>query len=142
MFSVVNSLPHQLGKRNDWATCHTSAGTFPRLGVSTTNNGIVEGQQTTFTVSGSSGFIQSDIETSDGLYIIFIDDDNEKNVHTFSTLVCGQNGLPSCPIKAGTPFTVYISVAVPQFPDAFDVYAVIGNPPDRTLGCAYTNEWP
>ncbi|RIB26575.1 hypothetical protein C2G38_2064497 [Gigaspora rosea] len=143
MLSVVNSLPHQLVKRNDWATCYTSAGTFPLLDVSTTNNTIVEGQQTDFTVSGSSGLIQSDIEASDRLYIIFTDNDNEENQPTFSTPVCGEDALPPCPIKAGTPFTVSISVVVPQFPEAFDVDAIIGkNPPDRTLGCAYTVEWP
>ncbi|CAG8496226.1 11597_t:CDS:1, partial [Acaulospora morrowiae] len=42
----------------------------------------------------------------------------------------------------GTQFSVDITLTVPTFPDAYDIYAVIGNPPDETLGCAYTNLWP
>ncbi|CAG8480968.1 1938_t:CDS:1, partial [Acaulospora colombiana] len=114
------------------------AGTFPRLNVETPID-PVEGQQDNFTVSGP---LPTDIEANDQLYMIFIDDDNTNNVHTFSTPTCGENGLPRCPIKAGTQFSVFISLVIPQFPDAYDIYAVIGNPPDETLGCAYANLWP
>ncbi|CAG8519253.1 13478_t:CDS:1 [Dentiscutata erythropus] len=140
-FSVVNSLPQQLVKRNDWGTCFTSEGAFPRLNVATSSGSIVEGQQETFTVSGPP--LPNDINEDDRFYIWFVDDDDENKQFPISeTPVCGTNGLPQCPIKAGTDFTVYMNVMVPTFPDAFDVYAVIGLRPDRTLGCAYTVEWP
>ncbi|CAG8744297.1 9506_t:CDS:1, partial [Gigaspora margarita] len=111
-------------------------------------------QQTNFTVFVSSGLIQSDIESSDELFILFFDDDN-RNAKSFNTSVCGESGLPSCPIKAGTPFTASISVVVPPFPfpdvfdvfieivkpDIFDVYAEIVNPLDRILACAHADGW-
>ncbi|CAG8598223.1 2807_t:CDS:1 [Diversispora eburnea] len=139
--SVVDSLPHRLDKRDsslEWGTCYTSAGTFPRLNVETSVF-PVEGQQDTFTVSGP---LPTDINANDKLYMIFVDDDDPKNKITFSTSACGENGLPQCPIKAGTQFSIPILLTVPQFPDAFDILAVIGNPPDETLGCAYTDLWP
>ncbi|CAG8767835.1 12764_t:CDS:1, partial [Gigaspora rosea] len=124
------------------------------LNVSTPNNTIIVGQQTNFTVFASFGLIQSDIEASDELLILFCDDDN-KNAQSFNTCVCGESGLPLCPIKAGTPFTASISVVVPLFPfpdifdvfieivkpDIFDVYAEIVNPLDHILACAHANGW-
>ncbi|CAG8541601.1 34192_t:CDS:1 [Racocetra persica] len=140
MLSVVNSLPHQLNKRNDWSTCFTNEGTFPRLNVVTSPDTPTEGQQAKFTVSGN---IPQDIDGNDQLWIIFINDDDTKDVTSYSTPACGANDLPQCPIKAGTDFSVFMEVdSVPQFPDAFDIYAVIGNPPDTTKACAYTDEWP
>ncbi|CAG8477628.1 7171_t:CDS:1 [Acaulospora morrowiae] len=139
--SAVNSLPYKLDKRSsslEWSTCYTSAGTFPKLNV-VAENDPVEGQEDTFTASGP---IPSDINSDDQLYMIFIDDDDPKNVHTFSTPVCGSGSLPQCPIKAGSQFSVNITLTVPTVPDAYDIYAVIGNPPDETLACAYTDLWP
>ncbi|CAG8807991.1 21994_t:CDS:1, partial [Racocetra persica] len=128
MLSVVNSLPHQLDKRIEWSTCFTNGGAFPELNVVTSPDTPTEGQQAKFTVSGN---IPQDIDGNDQLWIRFIDDDDENHVITYSTPACGANDLPQCPIKAGTDFSVFAEVdSVPQFPEAFDIYVVIGNSSD------------
>ncbi|RIB26583.1 hypothetical protein C2G38_2162993 [Gigaspora rosea] len=134
MLSMVNSSPHQLVKNVEWSPCITSGGDdIPMLNVNTINNTIVEGQQTNFTVSVPFGFLQTYCTASCSLYMQFVDYESNRQ-KLFRTPVCGYAGLPSCPIEAGTSFTVSISVVVPHLPH---VIVVLGYLTDA-LGCAYS----
>ncbi|RHZ59099.1 hypothetical protein Glove_365g10 [Diversispora epigaea] len=131
--SVVNTLPHQLSKREtQWGQCIYSGVTYPPLNITISPDPLVQGQDGTFSVFGDFEAGATDI-----LYISFYKDLTKNPLHVFKTFVCGVKGLPNCPVK---PFKMNCDIKVPKgLPNPYFIVVIIGDQKaQKTLGCGIT----
>ncbi|RHZ71350.1 hypothetical protein Glove_259g41 [Diversispora epigaea] len=131
--SVVNALPHQLSKREtQWGKCTVSGKIFPLLGITISPDPLVQGQNAVFNISGDF-----EAGATDRLGVGFFKDLEHPPLYGFPTAVCGDEGLPNCPIK---PFKFVYKITVPKISlNPYFIAVVLGDTSSQTiLACAVT----
>ncbi|RIA84121.1 hypothetical protein C1645_742573 [Glomus cerebriforme] len=141
--SMVNAIPLQK-RAAQFLPCPISPAP-DLLSVKINPDPPIAGKSESFTISGK---LHEDITPATLLAIAFGDVSNPPNPlePPFVMPACGGKGELSCPVKAGTSFTIKVdSVPVPAFlPPVYGIGVAIGVPtgnpkdPITAFGCAYT----
>jgi hypothetical protein len=134
MFSMVNAIPNNLHKRDlTFTECPKQPPTSVEVQVSVDPADLVPGGTNTFTVSGS---LTSDITPGSELGITIFDNPPTSPISEFTADTCTETGV-TCPIAAGTQFSLSADVQIPaDLPAAFVVGVVIGDENKNIIGCA------